>query len=99
MERREPMIIMIKSAPDTTEAKRAVMLAGDLAADIILVQNAVYFARRAQASGSRGVVYALDEDLRMRGIGPRDDLGAVKRIDYDMLVDLITKADRVHGAF
>jgi sulfur relay protein TusB/DsrH len=93
------MIIMIKSAPDTPEAKRAVMLAGDLAADLVLIQNAVYFARKAQTYGSRSAVYALDEDLRMRGIGPDDDLGAVKRIDYDMLVDLITKADRVHGAF
>ncbi len=93
------MIIIIKSAPDTSEAKRAITLAVDLAADLIFIQNAVYFARRAQASGSRGAVYALDEDLRLRGIGPGDDIGSVKRIDYDMLVDLLTKADRVHGAF
>ncbi len=92
------MLVLIKSAPDTPEAKRAVSLAGDLSADIVLIQNAVYLARR-RAEGSHAAVYALDEDLRMRGIGPEAEIGKVKRIDYDMLVDLITKADGVHGAF
>ena len=92
------MMVMIKSAPDTPEAKRAVRLAADLGADLVLIQNAVYLAcdRTACVSGS---VFALDEDLRMRGLGPDTDIGAVKRIDYDMLVDLITKTDQVHGAF
>jgi sulfur relay protein TusB/DsrH len=93
------MIVMIKSAPDTPEAKRGIALADDLAADLILIQNAVNFARLVQAGGMRGAVYALDEDLRMRGLGPDADIGAMRRIDYDMLVDLITKADHVHGAF
>ena len=92
------MIVMIKSEPDTSEAKRAVTLAGDLAADLVLIQNAVYLACQ-KAIGIRGRVYALDEDLRMRGIGPDTDIGMVKRIDYDMLVDLLAKADGVHGAF
>ncbi len=93
------MIVMIKSAPDTAEAKRGIMLAGDLAADLVLIQNAVYLARPGQVGGIRGAVFALDEDLCMRGLGPEADIGAVRRIDYDMLVDLITKADQVHGAF
>ena len=92
------MMVMIKSAPDTPEAKRAVRLATDIGADLILIQNAVYFAWR-KAEALRGSVYALDEDLRMRGFGPDADIGAVKRIDYDMLVDLITDADSMHGAF
>jgi hypothetical protein len=32
-------------------------------------------------------------------MGPDADIGAIRRIDYDILVDLITKADHVHGAF
>ncbi len=92
------MLVMIKSAPDTPEAKRAIALAGNLVADIVLIQNAVYLAQ-GRAVGGRGAVYALDEDLRMRGVGPDSDTGSVKRIDYDMLVDLITAADRVCGAF
>ncbi len=92
------MIVLIKSAPDTPEARRAITLAGDLSADLVLIQNAVYLARERTA-GVRGAVYALDEDLRMRGLGPDTDIGAVKRIDYDMLVDLITNSDKVHGAF
>jgi sulfur relay protein TusB/DsrH len=90
---------MIKSSPDTPEAKRGMTLAGDLAVDLVLIQNAVYLARPGRVGGIRGAVYALDEDLRMRGLGPDADIGAVKRIDYDMLVDLITDADRVLGAF
>lgn len=93
------MIVMIKSSPDTPEAKRGMTLAGDLAVDLVLIQNAVYLARPGRVGGIRGAVYALDEDLRMRGLGPDADIGAVKRIDYDMLVDLITDADRVLGAF
>ena len=92
------MLVMIKSAPDTPEAERAIALAGDLGADLVLIQNAVYLAR-GRTGGIRGEVYALDEDLRMRGIGPEADIGTAKRVDYDMLVDLLANADRVHGAF
>jgi len=93
------MIVMIKSAPDTPEAKRAITLAGDLAANLVLIQNAVYLARKRKDGGISGAVYALDEDLRMRGMGPEENIGTVKQIDYDMLVDLITKTDQVYGAF
>jgi len=93
------MIVMIKSAPDTPEAKRGITLAGDLVADVVLIQDAVNLVRLVQDVGIRVSVYALDEDLRMRGLGPDADIGAIRRIDYDMLVDLITKADKVHGVF
>ena len=93
------MIVMIKSAPDTQEAKRGITLAGDLVADVVLIQDAVNLVRLVQDVGIRVSVYALDEDLRMRGLGPNADIGAIRRIDYDMLVDLITKADKVHGVF
>ena len=93
------MIVMIKSAPDTPEAKRGITLAEDLAADLILIQNAVNLVRQVHVGSILDAVYALDEDLRMRGVGPDADIGAIRRIDYDTLVDLITKADKVHGAF
>jgi sulfur transfer complex TusBCD TusB component (DsrH family) len=59
----------------------------------------VYLAQPGQTNGIRGAAYALEEDLRLRGIGPDADIGAAIRIDYATLVDLITQADRVHGAF
>jgi len=92
------MMIMIKSAPDTPESKRAMTLARDLAADLVLIQNGVYLAQATAASHGTDV-YALDEDLRMRGIGDEANIGAVKRIGYDTLVDLIVQADQVRGAF
>jgi sulfur relay protein TusB/DsrH len=93
------MIVMIKSAPDTPEAKRGITLARDLIADIVLIQDAVNLARLVQDGGISRAVYALDEDLRMRGREPDADIGEIRRIDYDELVDLITKADSVYGAF
>ncbi len=93
------MVVMIKSTPDTPEAKQALSIARHLSADVILIQNAVYLALPGRNESFRGSVYALDEDLRMRGIGPERNIGAVKRIDYDVLVDLLAKADGVHGAF
>ncbi len=92
-------MVMIKSTPDTPEAKQALSLARHLAADVILIQNAVYLALPGQNESLRGPAYALDEDLRMRGIAPEKNIGAVKRIDYDVLVDLLATADGVHGAF
>ncbi len=92
-------MVMIKSTPDTPEAKQALTLASHLAADVVLIQNAIYLALPGQNESLRGSVYALDEDLRMRGIGPEKNIGAVKRIDYDVLVDLLATADGVHGAF
>ena len=93
------MLVMIKSAPDTPEAKRGVSLAADLGADLVLIQNAVYLARSLKDKGFRGAAHVLDEDLRMRGLGPEADIGAATRIDYGTLVDLITQTDQVHGAF
>lgn len=93
------MLLVIKSAPDTQEADRGISLAADLGADLVLIQNAVYLARSIRAKGFRGKMHVLDEDLRMRGLGPDADIGTARRINYDTLVDLITQAEPVHGAF
>jgi sulfur transfer complex TusBCD TusB component (DsrH family) len=63
------MLIVIKSAPDTPEGKRGVKIARDMAADICLIQNAVYFAVKDRLEGFCGTVYLLDEDRRLRGLG------------------------------
>ncbi len=91
------MLVIIKSAPDTQEARRAVKLARDMAADIVLLQNAVYLARPERLEGFCGTAYVLEEDLRLRGV---EDLEAgVKTIDYDELVGLLAGEDEVLGLF
>ena len=91
------MLIIIKSEPDTQAARRAVKLAGEAAADIVLIQNGVYLAGEERAEGFCGTVFALDEDMRMRGI--RDIEKGVKTIGYEELVDLMAENEKVVGMF
>lgn len=89
------MIVIIKSAPDTEEAKRAVRLAGDLAADIVLLQNAVWLAEEERLEGFCGTAYVLDEDLKLRGVpNVAED---IKTITYEELIDLMAENDKVIG--
>ena len=94
------MIVIIKSAPDTPEGKRGVKIARDMAADVVLLQNGVYFLK-AQALGDlgfAGTAYALDDDIRLRGLST-DDRKDIQEIDYDGLIDLIVRNDKVTGMF
>ncbi len=42
------MIVLIKSAPDTTDGMRGVSLARDGCADLVLLQNGVLFAQKGR---------------------------------------------------
>ena len=80
------MIVIVKSSPDTPEGKRGVKLARDMAADIALIQNGVYFAQKEMLEGFCGTAYVLGDDTRLRGLN-RDEIDkAIRNIDYDGLV-------------
>lgn len=91
------MLVVIKSSPETHEARRAVRLARDMAADIVLLQNAAWLAQEERLEGFCGTVYALDEDLRLRGVVNVDS--GVKSISYGEFVDLMADEDKVVGIF
>ncbi len=91
------MLVIIKSPPDSQEARRAVRLAGDLAADVVLVQDAVWLAQKERLEGFCGSAFALDEELKLRGIGDIEE--GVKTITYDELVALMAGEDKVLGLF
>lgn len=93
------MIVMIKSAPDTSDGIRGVTLAKDGGADLILLQNGVYFAQKERLDDFSGAVYALDDDMRLRGLKDVDLDSRVKTIDYDKLTDIITGGKKVAGMF
>lgn len=93
------MLVIIKSAPDTPEGKRGVKLARDMAADICLIQNAVYFAQRERLEGFCGTAFVLGEDARLRGVNEKDIGKEIREIDYEGLVDLMVKEDKVVGMF
>lgn len=91
------MIVIIKSSPHTEEAQRGLRAARDTSAGVVLLQNGVYLTRQGGLEGISGTVYALDDDMRLRGAGVTGE--GVKTIDYNDLVDLMAGEDRVLGFF
>lgn len=93
------MLVVVKSAPETTDGKRAVKFARDMAADLVLIQNGVYFSQKERLGGFCGSVYTLEEDMRLRGL-EKDELEKdITEITYDSLVDLMAGEDKVTGMF
>lgn len=93
------MLAIIKSGPDTQEGKRAIKLARDMAADVCLIQNAVYFSQKERLEGFCGSVYVLDEDVRLRGLKDDEIEKDLKKINYGSLVDMMADEDKVVGMF
>jgi sulfur relay protein TusB/DsrH len=91
------MLVMIKSAPDTTDGALGLTLAKEGGADLILLQNGVYFAQKERLGSFAGAVYVLDDDKRLRGIKESEIDTRAKTIDYDKLTDIITGGDKVVG--
>jgi len=94
------MLVIIKSAPDTPEGKRGVKFARDMSAEIVFLQNGVYFTQGQKLGDLEftGTAYALEDDKRLRGL-TSDDRKDIQEINYDSLIDLIVKNDKVTGMF
>ena len=93
------MLVMIKSAPDTTDGATGLTLAKEGGADIMLLQNGVYFAQQERLGPFTGNVFVLDDDKRLRGLRDSEVDERVKTIDYDRLTDIITGGEKVVGMF
>ena len=93
------MLVMVKSDPRSAEGQQAVRLATDLAADLVLLQNGVYFALPGRLGAFRGTPYVITDDLKLRGVKGSDLVSAAQEITYDALIDLMTATDNVIGAF
>jgi sulfur relay protein TusB/DsrH len=93
------MLVIIKSAPDTPDGARGLTLAKEGGADLILLQNGVYFAQKERLGSFPGAVYVLDDDKRLRGLKDSEIDARAKAIDYDKLTDIITGGDKVVGLF
>lgn len=91
------MLMIVKNGIDTPEGKRGVQLSRELAADLVLIQDGVYFACNGWLDDYNGNVYVLEEDLGLRGlinVGIGTD---IRKIDYDTFVDLMITSDKVVG--
>ncbi len=90
------MLIMIKSSPDTPEARKAFEMAKSMNASICLLQNGVFLAVKEGCADFGGSVYALSEDMMLRGLKPS---GNVRSIDYEELIDIMNGSEKVMGMF
>ncbi|HSA78522.1 MAG TPA: DsrH/TusB family sulfur metabolism protein [Nitrospirota bacterium] len=93
------MIVMIKSSPDTSDGAIGLTLAKQGRADLVLMQNGIYFAQRERLGVFPGAVYVLDDDKRLRGLKDSEMDSRVKTINYDKLTDIITGGEKVVGIF
>jgi len=93
------MLVLIKSAPDTTDGALALTLAIESKADLVLLQNGVSFALKDRISGFSGMVYVLDDDKRLRGLTDPELDHRVRTVSYDTLIDLMAASDKVVGMF
>ena len=93
------MIVMIKSAPDTSDGAIGLTLAKQGRADLVLMQNGIYFAQIERLGVFPGAVYVLDDDKRLRGLKDSEMDSRVKTINYDKLTDIITGGEKVVGMF
>ncbi|MGE5173977.1 MAG: DsrH/TusB family sulfur metabolism protein [Betaproteobacteria bacterium] len=93
------MLVMIKSAPDTTDGARGLTLAKEGGADVVLLQNGVYFAQKEKLGSFTGAVYVLDDDKRLRGLKDSEMDVRAKTIGYDSLTEIITGGEKVVGMF
>ncbi len=93
------MLVMIKSAPDTTDGALGLTLAKESGADLVLLQNGVYFAQKERLGAFSGAVYVLGDDKRLRGLRDSEMDARAKTRDYDKLTDIITGGDKVTGVF
>ena len=93
------MIVMIKSAPDTSDGAIGLALAKRGGADLVLMQNGVYFGQKERLGVFPGAVYVLDDDKRLRGLKDSEMDERVKIIDYDKLTNIITTDKKVTGMF
>jgi sulfur relay protein TusB/DsrH len=95
------MLIIIKSAPETSEGKRGLKLACDTSSDIVLLQNGVYFMleQKLGEAGFTGKAYVIEDDEKLRGLKTDTDNKNIQGIDYDNLIDLMTESDKVIGMF
>lgn len=95
------MLVIIRNAPDTTEGRRGVKIAREMAADIVLLQNGVYFMQeqRLDDLGFYNTAYVLEDDKRLRGLKANDMNKNIKDIGYDSLVDLMAESNKVIGMF
>ena len=91
------MLILVKSSPETAEARRALRIASVAKAEVVFLQSAVYHAVKDRLKGiNLTKVYAIDEDMRMRGI---DKCASVEEIGYDALVELMDAHESVTGLY
>jgi len=93
------MLVVIVSPPHSERASAGVRLAAELAADIVLMGEAVGLARRGALEGFCGTAHALEDDVRQRGIPEAELERGVRLIDRAELRHMLEREGRAAEDF
>jgi len=93
------MLVIVKNGPDTPEGERGMTVARDAVANVLLLQNGVYFAQGERLEGFHGTVYVHDGDKMLRGLKDEELVEGIEKSDVDALIDLLAREDKVVGMF
>ena len=99
-----PVLHIINKSPyERGSLDTCLRLAQDDAA-ILLIEDGVYALRKnaaaaekLQAALEKHKVYALEPDLKARGLAPESALEGVSLVDYDGFVELATEYDKLQS--
>lgn len=87
------MIVLIRTGPDDVRSAAALKLARERAADVALMDEAVWMARPDGLGGFCGTAYAVAEHIQERGIMHVER--GVRVIDLAQMVLMLAEEDTV----
>ena len=87
------MLIVIKSPPGSSKALKAVIKAAELAADIVLVGEAVCHAVKDGLEGFCGTAFALEGDARRLLPGDTELEKGVKLVTEEEIEEMLGKEE------
>ena len=95
--------IVNKSPYDRGSLDTCLRLASNDAA-ILLIEDGIYAAlknaaaaEKVQQALSKHKVYALEPDLKARGVRPENTIDGIELVDYDGFVKLTTEHDKLQS--
>ena len=87
------MLIVIKSPPCSQEASQAIKKAAELAADIVLIEEAVRHALKDMLVGFCGTAFALEDDVSSRLPDGAELESGVKLVSAEDLQQMLAREE------
>ena len=99
-----PVLHIVNKSPYDRNSLDSCLRLSRADASILLIEDGIYAAQKNTAAADkmqqalgRHQVYALEPDLKARGIGADKILDGIKLVDYDGFVKLTTEYDKLQS--